>query len=243
MRDEFFGDDHDFAKYDLLVEIVEKTPSLGVLTLVVMLTPNRNAQQGGRTSYEQGMRRSRIYEHLQDCVNSRNQRVRAVNELNHILNNYCDYRPYHDTPPHFFADATRQNYFDGIPNANLDSSLVFFDPDTGIETPNPNNMADRDEYLLWNDLAGVFGRATESTVFAVYQHYNFRATKLQKTAIFNEKASNLIQNLGLSCLVALSTDYTTMFVFSQSSQRMEHLSRLLMAYAAMHNLYSKLIFS
>ncbi len=75
MRDELFGDDHDYAKYDLLLEIVEKTPYLKRLTSFVMLTPDKNNRQGGRTVYEPECRRHRLYSFLQDCVNGQNGRA------------------------------------------------------------------------------------------------------------------------------------------------------------------------
>lgn len=40
MKDQFFADQRDFLKYDLLLEILQKTPSLARLTFVPMLTPD-----------------------------------------------------------------------------------------------------------------------------------------------------------------------------------------------------------
>jgi hypothetical protein len=242
MRDELFGDDHDFSKYDLLIELVEKTPNLKYLASIVMLTPNRKPNEGGRTNYEQGARRGKLHRFLQDCVNQNNGRQRSVIELRNIFDSYCDYRPYRDSQGEFLVDASREEYFKSVPVEILQSSLVFFDPDTGLETPRPKDMENREEYLLFSDLKEVFQHANEVTVFSVYQHYHHIATESQKRKILKERSSKLINEMELRCLFAVSSGLTTMFVFSKSSSQNQHLFRLLTPYAAMNGLGCELLF-
>lgn len=241
MRDELFGDEHDYSKYDLLIEVLEKTPELDTLTSALMLTPDRNSDQGGLIGYEPGLRRFKLFQFLQDCVHGRNGRTRTVTELRRFIGRYCTYLPHGDTHADLFSDATRQGYFANIPQNSLDNALVFFDPDTGLETPDQRSMANRDEYLLWSDLIAVVNRASERSVFAVYQHYNHRAPKAQKAVIFNEKQSNLIARFQLKHLIAVSNEATTMFLFTRDSLRMVHLMSLLMRYVGFHQMECRLL--
>jgi hypothetical protein len=57
--------------------------------------------------------------------------------------------------------------------------VVFFDPDIGLQTGTVAYMRGNgvEKYLLYADLRAVWNRATDSSVFVVYQHLQKDATK------------------------------------------------------------------
>ena len=61
MKNQYFADQRDFLKYDLLVEVVENTPGICRLTNIPMLTPNDDTGEGDVLSYDEGTRRSDIF--------------------------------------------------------------------------------------------------------------------------------------------------------------------------------------
>jgi hypothetical protein len=60
-------------------------------------------------------------------------------------------------------------YFNAVPNDWLTRSVVFFDPDIGLQTGTPGYMRERgmDKYLMYKDLSDVAARATAACVMVV----------------------------------------------------------------------------
>jgi hypothetical protein len=240
MRNELFADEHDFAKYDLLLEIIEKTPHISKLASFVMLGPDKNNLQGSRTDYGPGLRRHRLHAFLQDCIQGRNGRQRKLSELRQFMATYCEYLPYGDDNPSAFSHTNRDAYFANAQDKDFENALVFFDPDTGLETRNESSMKDKPgEYLFWKELETVFKRATQvhpESLFGVYQHFNYQAPESQKRTIFQEKVGGLLSRLRPSAVVAVSSIDTTLFLFGREVSKLGHLAALLSCYAGLQQM-------
>ena len=84
--------------------------------------------------------------------------------------------PYRDSED--FVDATRQEYFDGIPTDWLARAVVFVDPDIGLETGTRGYMRGNgaEKYLLYEELRAIAARATDDSVIVIYQHLQRNAS-------------------------------------------------------------------
>lgn len=75
----------------------------------------------------------------------------------------CSYRDDDDD----FTTFTRKAYFAGIPDEALRHSVVFFDPDNGME---PQGRA-TERHLLYSELEQVYLRMDEVSVAVVFQYF------------------------------------------------------------------------
>ena len=67
MNNKFFADKNDFFKYDLLLEVMEKSPFLKQLTFIPMLTPMDDRKGGELKDYKPGNGRMDLYEFLKNA--------------------------------------------------------------------------------------------------------------------------------------------------------------------------------
>jgi len=96
VNNKFFADRNDFFKYDLLLEILEKSDLLKQLTFIPMLTPSDKRRGGHRTNYSRGLMREELFRFLQDCLVNGKRDIRELRRLN-----MKETRRVHDEKPHY----------------------------------------------------------------------------------------------------------------------------------------------
>ena len=162
MNNKFFADKNDFFKYDLLLEVMEKSPFLKQLTFIPMLTPMDDRKGGELKDYKPGNRRMDLYEFLKKCLNTGRRDIRQLTKF--FGKKTFHYTPYRDST--FFSNKTRSEYFAAIPEAALDTALIFFDPDNGLS----HSRKTDDKHLTYDELERVYGRARDPSLILVYYH-------------------------------------------------------------------------
>lgn len=191
MKNQYFGDSRDLFKYDLLLDLVEAHGHRR-LTLIPMLTPPDGSREGGLIRAKQGNRHRVIYEFLRESVNRGRRDIQQLRELMPQLG--VTYLPYRDD--RWFDPGDRSAYFEEVPADQLENSVIFLDPDTGLESGTESYMRNRGlhKYLKYVDLAAIWSRASAHSAVVVYQH-------LQRNALL--RSADLLSRLEvLSSLLA-----------------------------------------
>ena len=88
-----------------------------------------------------------------------------------------DIMPFRDAV--WFVPEQRADYFKALPGEYLTRSVVFFDPDIGLETGTASYTRSRgpEKYLFYSELKDVWARVSIDSVVVVYQHLQNDATK------------------------------------------------------------------
>jgi hypothetical protein len=219
MKNQFFADRRDYFKYDLLLEILDGTPSLDQLTILPMLTPDDEGRHGTLTDYCVGSGRPDLYHFL------KNRRRRDIREMQTYLGNQrFAYTCFRDSS-HFSHDE-REEYFRNIPDGALRSALVFLDPDNGLKVKSMSR-ANGDKYLRYEELAAVFQRMDAASVAVVYQHLPRR----KREPFFGEIGQNLRDSLSVTDVTCVSDNEIGFFVVARSIGLSRAIRRLLEDYA------------
>ena len=139
MKNQYFADSRDFFKYDLLLELLETTAFPGGLTYIPMLTKDDPSGHGSLTKYKCGSGRRDLYWFLQYCLSSEQRDIHLLRRFFRDLPH--GHRPYKDDHKKvgYFTHENRDEYFGGISSTGLAQSLVFLDPDRGLEIKKMNN--------------------------------------------------------------------------------------------------------
>ncbi len=174
MKNQYFGDRRDLLKYDLLCDVVESHGAQR-LTYLPMLTPNNDSGEGNLKQADRRKHRPEIFNFLKSSVEAGLRDIRQLRDLMPLLG--ISLMPYCDDA--WFAQDRRREYFDAVPAEHLVKSVVFFDPDTGLEPRSQSYMYRRgpEQYLLNSELLTVWNRASQDSVFVVYQHLQQNAAK------------------------------------------------------------------
>ena len=174
MKNQYFADRRDLFKYDLLLDLVEAHGGRR-LTYVPMLTPNDGSSEGKLSQADCRNRRRDVFDFLKSCLDNEQRNIRKLREL--IPNFGVTFLPYRDDT--VFTQEGRAEYFESVASDSLRNSVVFFDPDIGLETGTSSYMvrSGPEKYLLYAELSSVWSRMPEDSVLVVYQHLQKDATK------------------------------------------------------------------
>jgi hypothetical protein len=166
VKNRYFGDIYDFVKYALIRRL---TDSRGPGTAVCwMLTHDGVGKDGRRTGYLLEPERWRsfepdVFEFLRHQVHERKTRSVAAIEGSDVLPN-C--RFYSEILTDDYSQRVR--YFDEFLWFARGSSIVFFDPDNGIEVKSVEyGRKNSSKYLYWKEIETAL-RANHSLL--IYQH-------------------------------------------------------------------------
>ena len=166
MKNQYFGDRNDYFKYDLLISLAGHLAAKR-LSIIWMLTEDDDSQHGEKTRYARGAGNSRLYQFLRRSVDEGTRNVSKLRGFLQEAGCEFEYCPYGEE--RLFAHQDRHSYFGQIPNENFASSVLFVDPDIGLEA---RSMGAKDgpRYVTYDEVASIYGRMEAASVLVIYQH-------------------------------------------------------------------------
>lgn len=172
MNRRYSGDIRDLFKIDLVVHIMNEIPALKRFTFVPMLT-----EEGGPGAAVAGRKKDLEAAVAQGRAGSRNAALlRSMKRLQEINSDTEYFRAIHDLFNHrkilirileepVFSHANRKDYFNSLFVQFPKKTLIFLDPDTGLEVKNPTKR-----HLLFEEVKRVYDRMDDTSVLMIYQH-------------------------------------------------------------------------
>lgn len=228
MKNQYFGDIRDLFKYDLIQNIVTQSKILERCIWVPMLTPNDESLHGERRSRPKaGWDNQELKAFLDNYDKGKSERniahlqsVRFFREPRVLV--FSLHRKNRDFLPDF-NHSSRRTYFAEVEGALRPNSLVFLDPDIGIETPSQR----RERHVLRREIADIHSAMDASSVLMIYQHHQM----VQRPEFFRVVAQRIVQERHLQPLY-VSDNEIAFFFLSKAPDVRQELSGLLRAYAA-----------
>lgn len=213
MKNQYFADRRDLIKYELLLDLVERDGLPKSLLSLIMLTPNDETKEGSVRNYKQENYRPALFKFLNECSLTKSRDVSLLREL--MLSMGVDYRPMHDD--RCIDDSCRSHYFELCATAAHNHSLIFFDPDIGLQTGSTSYMKRKGatKYLLYEELSLVAHSAPTNAVIIVYQHLQNDKSKVRndlhlKSLDFckfvGSKSASIVTDLDVAYLVTSRND-------------------------------------
>lgn len=130
--------------------------------------------------------------------------------------------PTHFVPEGYLQATAREDYFAAIGTPMLQDSLVFLDPDIGLEVDSKRNEC----YLRYAELRDLVARASGDSVFVVYQHKH----RLQPQQFFDLLQSRLLGRSGTVCVAMVDMGDIAFLVTALASDRFEQVCGVLSSY-------------
>jgi hypothetical protein len=167
VKNQYFGDIRDLFKFDLVLEILDKT-GLTRFTYIPMLTRDTDSRHVLRTSLEEALagRKNRpLRTFLEDRLTKGRRSIYETEELFRLPEfsriHLEMFRPR-------FQDETRLQYFLSIPKEELTESVVLLDPDEGMWAPEGAKEGER--FLRYDELRLLYEEMDPKSVLIFYQH-------------------------------------------------------------------------
>ena len=187
MKNQYFGDKHDFRKYGLLRALITSTNlRLGICW---MLTANDAGNDGNFRDYLENQNNNQcdpiLFEWLNGNVNIQNRRVELLEGTELLGPKTVFYSP-------LLTDNKndRIQYMHKANDVFLECDLVFFDPDNGMEVQSkPIGRKNSNKYLYWQEAINFYNHGKS---LLIYQHFPRRLRDLFINEIINAIQDRII---------------------------------------------------
>jgi len=218
MKNQYFGDIRDLFKYDLIQNIVTQSEILERCIWVPMLTANDASSDGERrTRPKAGWDNLELNAFIGSYTEGRNERniahlrtVRFFREPGFLV--FSVQNSGHLPLPDF-DQSSRQSYFRKLNRALGPNSLVFLDPDTGIEPRSGSS----ERHILLAEIAGLCSSMDAGSVLMVYQHHD----RKQRLAFFRDVTQRISQACDIEPLYVSDNHIAFFFLPKADSVRHE----------------------
>jgi hypothetical protein len=163
MKNQYFGDNRDLFKYDLVYFLMRNIIPFCYFTFIPMLTKDDNRRHGDerdRSKARAGTQNTELLKFL-DKYNHRNKR-----DITQIEGYFIPRGFQTKICPEVFENRNRAVYFQKIETELSDRSLILIDPDNGLQIKSSNKR-----HVLYCELKQLFGKMDNDSLIMVYQHF------------------------------------------------------------------------
>ena len=164
MKNQSFGDNKNLFAYDPIYQIMQ-TGMVNHFTFIPMLTENDNKKEGEKSNREKPkveIKKGVLMGFLNSCIKHGRKDIKELEPfftksgINMIIYD----------GEQLFSNERRREYFKRIDNELLKDSLVFVNPDIGLEVKNPKK-----EHLLFSEVKDLYERMDENSILMIRQHF------------------------------------------------------------------------
>lgn len=191
MKNQYFGDNRDLFKYDLIEFILNnnKNSSNNRFTFIPMLTKNKGSDGNKIHNPIAGRENKVLREFLEECRDKNRKNIAEIKTYFNSNHNiqliiYGEHRK-----NEYFSHKNRAEYFKKIDDTLLSNPLIFVDPDNGLEVKRSN-----EKHLLYSEVRRLYERMNGNSILMIYQHFpreNHRAYCERRCNELKEKVGDL----------------------------------------------------
>lgn len=228
MNRKHFGDLRDLFKFDLVRHIMKSMPGLTSFTFIPMLTeinPTPDPASGSKKDMgkavkagKAGSQNSNLLLHV-----SRLQEIESdleyVQSLRHYFKNENILMDI--LHPHALTHKEREGYFANVFENFPKKSLIFLDPDIGLEESKPDQR-----HLLFDEVKMIYDHLDNDSVLLIYQHF---PRKVHEDYI-RQRCSQLSELTG-STPLTITDNEIIFFLCTKRDGMQKHLELVLEKYA------------
>ena len=172
MKNQYFGDVRDLFKYDLLQRILKETSCSQRLTFIPMLTKyDPESSAGNKRDFDRAKKDGRPgtnNKRLVEFLTKRKEIDRDKRDFTEIVEYFKSesIRVVIYKGHEYFDNMSSEEYFKNIPEELLHKSLVFVDPDIGLQI-----QKSTEKHLLYREVTDLHYRMDEDSILMIYQHF------------------------------------------------------------------------
>ena len=228
MKNQYFGDIRDLFKYDLIQRILKELSSSQKFTFIPMLTkydPKRGdgnksdfarAKKDGRP----GTNNERLIGFLKKYGEIDKDKRDFTKIGNYFKSEGIKVLIYKDKGHEYFEHKARDRYFKNIPGEYLHKSLVFVDPDIGLEVKNPT-----EKHLLYSKVRELYDRMDEGSILMIYQHFPREDHKK-----YPRRRANKLRDRTENLPICISDNEIIFFLLTKNEGLKNQLERIISRY-------------
>lgn len=224
MKNQYFGDDRDLFKYDLVLQII-KEGLVSHFTFIPMLTKNDDSGQGKvRNRKGAGTKNEKLKDFLDKFGDKSTRNIKRLEGF--FKKKDIGITIYEKNK--YFSKEQRKEYFKQIRDNLLCKSLILVDPDKGLKIENPT-----EEYILYSEVKDLYKRMDSGSLLMIFQ-YRPRTEKWKDCC--RRISEQLKKEVGNSPIYISDDPSVFLFLTKENESLRESLSRVIEKYREAYHL-------
>lgn len=224
MNNQCFGDNRDLFKYDLIFQIIKRGLASHFI-FIPMLTPDVSGNkttkheeaQRNRCTAKAGWKNNDLRVFLDEFQDKDKRDIRELagffNEQGIQITIYCGKDKY-------FSATRREEYFKQIKNELLRKSLVFLDPDIGLEV---NKLTKK--HIRYDEVKNLYKGMDESSILMIFQYIPY----VKRENYFSEISKKLKEKIG-NLPIYISDNQIVFFFLTKDASIKKSLTKIINKY-------------
>jgi len=226
MKHQYFGDRHDFYKYDLLLYLMRAGLGFEKLLFGVMLTPDDGSTDGVFTSYPAKARDAELCAWLQERVRRGERDVARLADYPAIREAPWTYMAVLDEVP--LEPLFRAAYFAQIRAELAPATLAFLDPDNGLMVRSAT-WRSRPKYVDHDEVREFHEAMNARSLLVVFQH----ARREARTPFYARLLAELADRCGITHTALVAPDHLVSYILiAKTAERLTEVEEALAPYLA-----------
>jgi hypothetical protein len=229
MKNQYFGDNKDLFKFDLL-EFILKKSELEKILYIPMLTENDNTKQGNDRKNTFKYWGSKNADLLSIIEKIRNPENVAIDEISNYFNKekQIKFEIYkNELITNKFNHNIREEYFSKLFTSSIINTLIFFDPDKGLQIKNSD-----EKHLLFYELINSFNCMDNNSIICFIQFFHStiisNLEKLENDIIYKE---NLIKSKVSKFVQSITNKNICFFFIAKTALKHQQLFQIINNYS------------
>lgn len=233
MKNQYFGDIRDLFKYDIIQRILKGISSLQRFTFIPMLT--KNVPKSGEGNYlkrdfdmakkngRPGTNNEKLIGFLKKYGGIDKDKRDFTKIENYFESEDIEVLIYKDKEHEYFEHKARDRYFKNIQGEYLHNSLIFVDPDIGLEVKNSTK-----NHLLYSEVEDLHRHMDKDSILMIYQHFP-RARDTHEKYLPLERSNTLKEKIG-DLPICISDNEIIFFLLTKNDELKSQLKTIINRY-------------
>ena len=192
MKNQYFGDNRDLFKHDLVYRI-SQAGLVDYFTFIPTLTENDDTEQGGernRDKAKAGRKNDKLVKFL---GRFKEKSKRDIKHLKNFFSKQDIEMTIYYGKSKYFPHLQRGKYFKQIENELPLKSLIFVDPDIGLEIKSKKSNK---KHIRYSEVKDLYERIDKNSILMVYQHHPRIRTQNNIREHFSQRSEKLREITG-----------------------------------------------
>ena len=170
MKNQYFGDNKDLFKYDLIEKVMLHIRVFKKFIFVPMLTCDDNRRDGNdrdRNKARAGVKNDKLVKFLDEAsaLKKEERDFRKIKDyfskqgIRAEIHGYADKKDY-------FEHGSRSVYFDSVTKKSIQETLLFIDPDNGLEI-----RRSKERHLLHSEVRQIYEKLDDNSAIMIIQFF------------------------------------------------------------------------
>lgn len=231
MKKQYLGDVRDLFKYDLIQQIVKGRSYLQKFTFIPMLTENEpKSGDGSNRDFAKAKEKCRPGANTPKLI----EVLKKYKEMDADKRDFTEIEMYfksvgvemllyEDKGREYFGRSPGDDYFKNIPENPLHTSLVFVDPDIGLQIKHSTK-----KHLLYREVKCLYDHMDKDSIMMIYQHFPRARSKYPEYSL-DGRSNKLEKEIG-DLPIYISDNEIIFFLLTKSNKPKIQLEKTIKSY-------------